>query len=664
MKLNLKVAQKTISSGDLAVSKMDVDAESADILTYYLRDKIYSDKILAPVREYICNATDAHGEFDIDKEVEVSMSMENGVLMWKCRDYGIGMDDDDIRNVFGKYGKSSKRDSEKQIGGFGVGALSGFSYTDTFYVISHHNGVKTSYVCTLGSGNFGVSVGEIYEVGQEPTDEQGIEISFEVEEKDRYSFNSATVRLVSGFTPDTKLKYTYSGPGSEVLGVPDVITPLTPKNTVKVGDYVINNYENFIYATGYGQYFMIRMGGVVYPYTYGRRFKAARPTYPIVVDVPIGKLTIPISRESIEDLPQNQKVFSEIEDLLEGVGKDEVAHLSTPKFGAVVSKNEDFNQDYMGEWFRYPYSSAFPETYLAYYKVQRCDGMQGGYSLSSNKAVSIGDNKKYNIYIFPDIKSLSSWHLRLNLHLKEEAATNSKTYDGYLWMRFNSYEETMKVIDPSIDISDCNFIDVKTMGLQPLAKVIKDAKAANVHYMVYSNVYNKNQPSGGYYTAAELNKAVIDKAYAGKTPNKNWHEKVTNLSDLHIRVVGNRKGHCYDHIQVNSIAMIDALKKLGWLTRDCQAYKDAVNRINDIARHENTIRNIEYRSKFLIFSTPINARTLAAIKANPAKLDRIEKLKQEIVKEDSVRGRILRNFCSDYSRNLSRVDVRGIMRLK
>jgi HSP90 family molecular chaperone len=158
MKLNL-MSKRTISSEGLLHTKMGVDEESADILTYYLRDKIYTNKILAPVREYICNAIDAHVEFGIDKDVEVKFGNLTGTWVWSVRDFGLGLDEDDIRNVFGKYGKSSKRDTEKQVGAFGVGAMSGFSYTDTFYVTSFHKGTKTSYICTLGAGDFGVSVG-------------------------------------------------------------------------------------------------------------------------------------------------------------------------------------------------------------------------------------------------------------------------------------------------------------------------------------------------------------------------------------------------------------------------------------------------------------------------------------------------------------------------
>lgn len=658
MKLNLKIAQKTISSGDLAVSKMDVDAESADILQYYLRDKIYTDKILAPIREYICNATDSHIEFGIDRDVEVSLGMENGSLMWKCRDYGEGMDDDDIRNVFGKYGKSSKRDSEKQIGGFGVGALSGFSYIDTFYVVSHHKGVKTSYVCTLGSGNFGVSVGEIYEVGKEPTDEQGIEISFEVEEKDRFSFNNTTAKLVQGFMPITKIKFVYN-----VAGAFETTVPLQPFNTVKVGDYTISNYESFPYPNGYRQYFMIRMGGVVYPYAYIPT-NVPRISYPIVVDVPIEKLSIPISRESIEDLPQNKKVFDEIKDILNKIGNEEVSNLIAPKFGNVISKNEGFGQDYNGTWFRYPYSQTFPKTYEQYYNVNRCDGMQGGYTSNASTVIGIGDNKKYNVYVFPDIKSLSSWHLRLTIHLKELATAKSKKFDGYLWIRSNKYDELIAIDDPSIDISDCNFIDIKTMKLKPLEKNSKDAKSANTHFMCYGNEYNKHQVAGGYYTAEELNNAIIKKAYGGKVPAKNWHEKVTSLQDLHIRTISTRKGNTWNHMTVNSVVMIENLIKLGWVSEDCKEYKDAVTRLNSVAERENVIRSIEYRSQYYIFSTPMSKRTVEALKKKPSRLQLLDKVKQNIINEDSLRGKVLKTFISEYNRNLTREDIRKIMKLK
>ena len=56
-----------------------------------LRNQLYSDKILALIREYSCNAVDAHVEVgDADKPIEVTLPNPLS-LEFKVRDYGRGL---------------------------------------------------------------------------------------------------------------------------------------------------------------------------------------------------------------------------------------------------------------------------------------------------------------------------------------------------------------------------------------------------------------------------------------------------------------------------------------------------------------------------------------------------------------------------------------------
>ena len=53
---------------------MGMDNHGRDMATYFLRDKIYSNKIQAVVREYICNAVDEHNKHGVDRPVEIKMT--------------------------------------------------------------------------------------------------------------------------------------------------------------------------------------------------------------------------------------------------------------------------------------------------------------------------------------------------------------------------------------------------------------------------------------------------------------------------------------------------------------------------------------------------------------------------------------------------------------
>ena len=172
---------------------MGMDAAGADMATFYLRDKIYSDKILAVIREYVCNALDEHKKHNVSVPVDFGVrhsSEDSAMYEFFVRDYAKGLSEHDIRNVFGMYFRSTKSGSNNQIGGFGVGSKSGHCYTDTFYIKSHFNGVCTMYVCALGGGSTGVPVGQILKVSESDTLETGLEISLQIQNKDVVSFDN------------------------------------------------------------------------------------------------------------------------------------------------------------------------------------------------------------------------------------------------------------------------------------------------------------------------------------------------------------------------------------------------------------------------------------------------------------------------------------------
>ena len=97
-----------------------------------LRSKIYSDKILAVIREYSCNAVDAHVEAETpDKPIKITLpnAMNPHFIV---RDFGKGMTDEDIFDIYATYGESTKRNTNSQIGQLGLGCKSGFAYSNSF----------------------------------------------------------------------------------------------------------------------------------------------------------------------------------------------------------------------------------------------------------------------------------------------------------------------------------------------------------------------------------------------------------------------------------------------------------------------------------------------------------------------------------------------------
>ena len=118
-----------------------IDAEDAQGLTILLRDTLYEDKILAPIREYITNAFDANEDkypsivFKRPTAIKIQLPTSDSP-QFSVRDYGFGLTEDEIFNIFTRYGKSTKRDSNSVTGCFGIGSKSYAAYTDKATIVS------------------------------------------------------------------------------------------------------------------------------------------------------------------------------------------------------------------------------------------------------------------------------------------------------------------------------------------------------------------------------------------------------------------------------------------------------------------------------------------------------------------------------------------------
>lgn len=132
-----------------------IDMESQAHLAMVLRDSIYSDKILAVLREYGSNAWDAHrevGKDDLPIEIHIPTAMKPELII---RDHGPGMSHYMVFYRYTQYGASGKRDTDRQVGFLGLGCKSGFAYNDSFTVTSWHKGEKRIYLAVLDDSDMG-----------------------------------------------------------------------------------------------------------------------------------------------------------------------------------------------------------------------------------------------------------------------------------------------------------------------------------------------------------------------------------------------------------------------------------------------------------------------------------------------------------------------------
>ncbi len=153
--------------------KIQASAKAFEILS----SNIYTNKVRAVIREYNCNAYDAHVAAGNGQpwDVHLPTHLES---YFSVRDYGTGLSDEQVREIFTTYFHSTKTNSNDFVGALGLGSKSAFSIVDSFNVVSYYNGVKTDYCCYKDEHG----EPQVATLASSDTDQQnGLEVSMSVE---------------------------------------------------------------------------------------------------------------------------------------------------------------------------------------------------------------------------------------------------------------------------------------------------------------------------------------------------------------------------------------------------------------------------------------------------------------------------------------------------
>lgn len=171
------------------------DPEDQLMIMNVLTNTLYTDKVSAVLREYGCNAVDANVEAG-KRETPIEVTLPNMVEPTvTIRDFGAGMDGDQIRQTFIRLGRSTKRQSNEFTGMLGIGSKAGFAYGDSFMVTSFVKGKRTIYNLFRDKGRPMYAA-----MHEEDTDQpDGIEIRVPVKVQDIPEFVSRAKRVYQYF---------------------------------------------------------------------------------------------------------------------------------------------------------------------------------------------------------------------------------------------------------------------------------------------------------------------------------------------------------------------------------------------------------------------------------------------------------------------------------
>ena len=261
-------------TGD-AVFKIKASSKAFKILS----SQLYSNKILAVVREYSTNAVDSHiqaGKSDVPFNIHLPNKLEPFFII---QDYGVGISHEDIYNIYTTYFESTKGYTNEQAGKYGLGSKSVFAYSDSCLITSIFNGVKRIYNMYFNESDCPT----IALMSTENTNDcNGVSIQIPVEERDFQSFANEVKNALRFF----KVKPTITGGNIEWV-----------TNSITFSGEVWESYESLDHGKGF-----VVMGNVNYPIESYQLAYENRPLFDhagLVIYAPMGSVDITPSRESL-----------------------------------------------------------------------------------------------------------------------------------------------------------------------------------------------------------------------------------------------------------------------------------------------------------------------------------------------------------------------------
>ena len=166
---------------------MSLYLDSAQVLMQMLSKNLYSDSIGSAIRECASNALDSHRRAQVQSPIVVKFGTNDQYnYEFSVEDFGIGLDDNDVKNIISKYGKSTKRDSNTELGMMGLGFKAPLAYASSFYFTCRKDGVERKYMMYEGEDTNSIDL--IYE--NPTTEKNGVKVIIPVSRSDRWDFEN------------------------------------------------------------------------------------------------------------------------------------------------------------------------------------------------------------------------------------------------------------------------------------------------------------------------------------------------------------------------------------------------------------------------------------------------------------------------------------------
>ena len=277
--------------------KMNFNSQVADILS----SSLYKHRDLAVIRELISNALDSHAAAKVTEPIKVTLPTKE-FPTFIVEDFGVGMSKEFLLDLYSTYFFSSKRETNDEVGGFGLGSKSPFAVSSSFNVLSRKDGMETHISCS----KLGDNTPKVVVLSHKPTDKpNGTTVSVPFGEiiKDAYHYYASSYErwLQNNLFPTIPV---------ELYHTTQDITSTSKKliRTISESTESIIKDSEFIVSAGviYG-YWHYAVSDISF---YNKNKYYCKGI--LVVRVPVGKLELTPSREYLTKSQHNIDVILEV----------------------------------------------------------------------------------------------------------------------------------------------------------------------------------------------------------------------------------------------------------------------------------------------------------------------------------------------------------------
>ena len=463
MKLHSAVQDQAIVSnvGEIGEFRIRNSAKAFNILS----SGLYANKIRAIIRELSCNAVDSHvaaGKADTPFDVHLPNALEPH---FSIRDYGTGLNHEQVTNIYTTYFESTKTNSNEFIGALGLGSKSPFSYTDNFTVTAvqgNKKGIYTAFINEQGVPSIALMMEE------ETTEPNGVEVRFAVNE--RYDFEK--------FRSEARSVYKWFKLQPVVSGADNFAVPVI--------DYETKDITPGVHSLADGRSSYAVMGNIAYPIEVPQADQSLGNLRSLlgcglVIEFDIGELDFQASREGLSYIPQT---IASIKAKLEKINVALAEVLS--KEADVIKNNWEkalflHNKADKPLWYN-AVMKYVADTKFEYIKQTNSWGRLHTFSLDEQKL-----KDKYNILVRGFSKS-RNYTACSNLKVHRGYNNNNGTQVATAEWRFQIATETRFVVnDTKVGCLERAKYHIKE------SSYLKDNSLNNVHMYVIE-AYDKTKP--------------------------------------------------------------------------------------------------------------------------------------------------------------------------